>query len=308
MTATEALRRGDLHTAAEELKQQIRDNPRDPALRIFLFQLSAVTGQWERALSQLNLAGQLDPAAEMMVTSYRTAIQCERLRAEVFAGKRSPLVLGEPDPWIAAMIQAQALRAQGEVEAAESLRQQAFEAAPAIGGTIRWRTAGTGNDEQTQTVEFQWLADADLSLGPILEALVNGRYYWVPFQHIEAIRLQPPTDLRDLVWAPVEFTWVGGGTQVGFIPTRYFGSESSPDDAIRLARKTEWQPGKGDTEVALGQRLLATDQAEYSLLDIREVVFRHPAPAEAQPAAEVSPGDRATDVEGQTASGDPHDG
>lgn len=304
MTATEALRRGDLQTAAEELKQQIRDNPRDAALRIFLFQLSAVTGQWERALSQLNLAGQLDPAAEMMVTSYRATIQCERLRAEVFAGKRSPLVLGEPDPWVAAMIQALALQAQGKAQAAEPLRQQAFEAAPAIGGTIRWRSAGTGSDEQTQTAEFQWLADADMLLGPILEAIVNGRYYWVPFQQIEAIRLQPPADLRDLVWAPAEFTWVGGGSQVGFIPARYIGSEASADDAIRLARHTRWQTDADGVEAAQGQRLLATDQAEYPLLDIREILFQHPAHAEAQPAAD----DQRADAEVRAPAGDQRHG
>ncbi len=304
MTATEALRRGDLHTAAEELKQQVRDKPRDAALRIFLFQLSAVTGQWERALSQLNLAGQLDPAAEMMVTSYRRAIQCERLRADVFAGKRSPLVLGEPAPWLAAMIQALALRAQREVQAADALRQQAFEAAPETAGTIRWRVAGAGNEEQTQTAEFQWLADADLSLGPILEAIVNGRYYWVPFQQIEAIRLQPPVDLRDLVWAPAEFTWVGGGSQVGFIPTRYFGSESCEDDAVRLARKTQWQMDEGGIEVAQGQRLLATDQAEYSLLDIREILFQHPDRTEDQQAQS----DLQADAEAPAASGDPRHG
>jgi len=304
MTATEALRRGDLQTAAEELKQQIRDNPRDAALRIFLFQLSAVTGQWERALSQLNLAGQLDPAAEMMVTSYRTAIQCERLRAEVFAGKRSPLVLGEPDPWIAAMLQALALRAQGELQAAEPLRQQAFDAAPAIGGTIRWRTAGAGSDEQTQTAEFQWLADADVSLGPILEAIVNGRYYWVPFQQIEAIRLQPPVDLRDLVWAPAEFTWVGGGSQVGFIPTRYFGSEACDDDAVRLGRKTQWQTGEAGVEVGQGQRLIATDQAEYPLLDIREIVFLHAASSQDGQAEDEKRSPGRADAEVPETSGD----
>lgn len=297
MTAIEALRRGDLQAALDELKQQIREKPRDAALRIFLFQLSAVTGQWDRALSQLNLAGQLDPAAEMMVTSYRTAIQCEQLRAQIFAGKRSPLVLGEPDAWIAAMIQAVELRAQHQVQAAEQLRQRAFDAAPAVGGTIRWRIAGTGTEEQTQTDAFTWLADADGVLGPILEAIVNGRYYWVPFQNIEAIRLQPPEDLRDLVWAPAELTWVGGGSQVGFIPTRYLGSESCEDDAIRLARKTQWHTNEHGLEVALGQRLLATDQAEYSLLDIREILFQPAGPANADQARSATSNDAAASAD-----------
>ena len=33
----------------------------------------------------------------MMVQTYREALRCEVHRAEVFAGRKSPLILGEPD-------------------------------------------------------------------------------------------------------------------------------------------------------------------------------------------------------------------
>ena len=81
---------------------------------------------------------------------------------------------------------------------------------------------------------FNWIADADSRLGPVLEAIINGRYYWVPIQQIRAINITQAADLRDLVWLPAEFTWINGGQAFGLIPTRYPGSESVVDSAIQI--------------------------------------------------------------------------
>ena len=37
---------------------------------------------------------------------------------------------------------------------------------------------------------FAWIADADMRLGPICEAVINGRYYWLPFVHIARIVIE----------------------------------------------------------------------------------------------------------------------
>jgi type VI secretion system protein ImpE len=60
---------------------------------------------------------------------------------------------------------------------------------------------------------------------------------------------------------------------VGLIPVRYPGSEQSPDNAIRLARKTDWRTVTDTNQLGLGQRLLATDADDYALLDIRRIAF-----------------------------------
>jgi type VI secretion system protein ImpE len=109
----------------------------------------------------------------------------------------------------------------------------------------------------------------------MLEVLLNGNYYWVPMHRISEIRVEAPQDVRDLVWLPAEFVWANGGEAVGFIPTRYPGSELSTDDAIRLARKTDWVDGGG--AIGLGQRLLASDAAEVPLLELRSVEFERSA-------------------------------
>ena len=49
------------------------------------------------------------------------------------------------------------------------------------------------------------------------------------------------------------------------------GSESSTDDQIRLARKTAWLEPAPGVYLGQGQRMLATDQGEYPLLDMRRI-------------------------------------
>jgi type VI secretion system protein ImpE len=278
VSAEQTLRDGRPDQALEELKQAVRQNPADSKLRIFLFQLLAVQGQWSRALAQLNTAAELDPSALVTAQMYREVLHCEALRAEVFSGKHSPLIFGQPPEWIGLLVEALRLTTQGQHEAGQRLRNQALEAAPATSGTVDGRS-------------FAWIADADLRLGPVLEAVVAGRYFWVPIENIQSIRFEQPSDLRDLVWLPAQFTWANGGQAIGVIPTRYPGSEASPDPLIRLARKTEWLETDAGLNVGLGQRLLATDEEDIALLDVRQIdldtgdATRDAPPAEA-PLAE----------------------
>lgn len=262
--AESALRDGNLDEALGFLQSSVRANPGDASLRIFLFQLLAVLGQWERALNQLNVAAELDAAALAMAQMYRETLRCELLRTEVFAGKRSPVVFGQPEDWLALLIESLLTAGRGQNEAAETLRQRAFEMAPASAGSL---------DGQT----FAWLADADMRLGPVCEAIINGRYYWLPFSRISRLVVETPQDLRDAVWMPVHFEFTNGGEAVGVIPTRYPGSEVQSDPLLRLARKTEWVERPSGVFCGLGQRVLASDVGDFSLMDVREIVFS-PAP------------------------------
>ncbi|VXB64423.1 type VI secretion system accessory protein TagJ [Massilia sp. 9I] len=254
MQAQALIKEGKLAEALAALQAQVRSEPSNAKHRIFLFQLLSVMGDWNRALTQLNVVGELDAEALPMVQTYREAIQCEALRAEIFAGRRAPLIFGEPQDWLGPLVEALRVDATDPVHAA-ALREQAFAQAPASSGSIDGE-------------RFDWLMDADGRLGPVLEAVVNGRYFWIPFSRIARIEIDPPSDLRDTVWTAATFTWTNEAQAVGLIPTRYDGSIDSQDHAIRLARRTEWQDGRG-----LGQRMLASDSADYALMDVRAIVF-----------------------------------
>ena len=256
--AENAVRAGDLPLALDRLQDAIRAKPEDARLRVFLFQLLCVLGRWERALSQLEVCAEMDAAAIAMRETYRDAIACERVRADVFAGIRSPMLFGEPETWIALLIESLLRAGRGEEEAGERLRQQAFELAPTTSGSVDGKA-------------FAWIADCDMRLGPVLEAIVNGRYYWIPFCRLARIDFEEPTDLRDAVWLPAHLRFINGGEAVALIPVRYPGSESADEGLVALARKSVWSECRPGVFCGLGQRVLATDSGEYPLLDIRQV-------------------------------------
>jgi len=261
MTAAEdSFRAGDIASAVTHLQAEVRQKPADAKLRIFLAQLLMVNGQWDRVLTQLQVIEEMDAGAIPMVRTYQHAIQCERLRASVFAGERSPLLFGDPQPWTAMLAQAALLHGKGHIAQAAELRAQAFEAAPTSSGTLNGQ-------------RFEWLADGDSRLGPVFEVLLNGNYYWVPMHRVQKITIEAPEDVRDLIWVPANFTWTNGGEAAALIPARYPGSEHSEDDAIRLTRKTEWAQPQDDIYIGSGQRMLVSDAAELGLLEVRELIF-----------------------------------
>jgi type VI secretion system protein ImpE len=261
----------------DELRKMIQKQPQRADLRIFLFQLYCVQGEWIKAATQLDVLLELDPSSKPMVETYREALRCEALRREVFDGKRSPLVLGKPDDWLAMMIEALRVDAEGRPDAAAELRTKALEAAPATSGKL-------------DDAPFAWLADADSRLGPVVEAIINGKYYWVPVSRLIRIEIEKPADLRDFVWAPATLTLENGAANVALIPTRYPGTERESEPALRLARATDWRERPGGAWHGVGQRMLTTDQAEVALLDARVIALdtplvESPPPAEADAAA-----------------------
>ncbi len=260
LQAEELLRQGKLDEALAKLQDQVRNDPAKAELRMFLFQLLSVMGDWKRAMTQLNVAAELDGEKMLVAEICRPALEAEPFRTAVFGGQKSPLVFGEPDEWVSWLIQANELLAGGELSAAAKLREQAFEAAPAVSGKINGK-------------DFAWLADGDTRLGPTIEAVIDRKYFWVPLTRVKTIRVEEPKALRNMVWAEAQFTWTNGGHAPGLIPTRYVGSELCDDSGLRLGRGTNWQELEGGHFVGLGQRMLATDNGEYPLLEIRSIML-----------------------------------
>jgi type VI secretion system protein ImpE len=266
--AERTLKEGDPHAALARLQEDVRARPADAKLRVFLFQLLCVVGQWDRALNQLKVASELEPLALPMAQMYGEAVRCEVIRDEVFDGKKSPMVLGEPDRWLALLIESRLRAGLGEMAQSEDLRLRAFEEAPASGGTMNAQP-------------FEWIADADSRLGPVMEAIINGRYYWVPYARLRDVTIEAPEDLRDLVWMPAHLQFENGGESLALIPTRYPGSQRADDGSLALSRKTTWEAFAEDAYRGLGQRIIATDTGETPFLEIRALTITQdvdPAP------------------------------
>ena len=277
MTPEEHLKSGDLDATLKALQDKVRADPSDPRLRIFLFQLLCVLGDWKRAITQLKLSAEMDASATMMAQTYREAIICEVYREKVFAGEKDPLIFGEPQEWLALLIEAQKLLAAGKPGEAAELRARAFDGAPACSGEI---------DGQ----RFEWIADADMRLGPVLEVIVNGRYFWLPFSSVGELTMEDPSDLRDAVWTAATLKLVNGGEVAALIPTRYATTTASGDAAAMLARATSWADVGADTFVGTGQRLLTTDRSDIALMDIRHLKMDNAARAQGGPEGTAADG------------------
>jgi len=280
-TAQELLAQGDPKAALAQLQQQVRSNAADPKLRTFLFQLLCVLGQWQRALDQLQVCGELDAGTLAMVNTYRPALQCEAVREAVFKGSTVPHAFGRPQNWVALLAQALQAEGQGDATQAAQLREMAFEQAPATPGTL---------DGQA----FDWIADADSRLGPVLEVIINGRYGWLPFSSAQRIVFEAPVDLRDLVWTPAQIIFAHGGETVALVPTRYAGTTAQPDGPLLMSRRTDWLELAAGQYKGLGQRVLSTSGTELGLLEARELLLE-PAPIdhgddESDEALDGSPG------------------
>jgi len=254
---TEALRAGKLAVAKDLLQGKVRAAASDARLRISLLQLLLVMGEWDRARGQLEVLESLGDENRSWLNLLGPAFLGEALRREVFLGRTTPLVLGEPADWIARLIQA---TRPGDAAAQAELRASAFEAAPEVRAKV--------NGE-----EVPWLADADSRLGPVCEAIMEGKYYWIPFDRIRRLSLEAPTDTRHLVWIPAQATWSTGGESAILIPTRYPGTEVSADDRLRLARLTTWDEIAPGQYAGLGQRMLTAGDKDFPILDIRTLEF-----------------------------------
>ena len=256
MHAETLIKTGDVPAALDALQAQIRATPGDARLRVFLFQLLCIAGDWTRATQQLKTCVTLDPATAPMGAVYGAAIAAEQTRISVLRGQTPPTFDADAPSWLPVLWDALKKQAAGDAQGAETLRAMALRAAPATAG-------------QADGHAFEWIADADARFGPVLEIILEGEYRWLPFAALRGMSLQAPQDLRDLVWAPVTLTLVCGRETGGLLPVRYPNTTPDGTSAQKLARTTDWN----DAGEGLGQRMFCTPEADLPLLALRDISF-----------------------------------
>ena len=136
---------------------------------------------------------------------------------------------------------------------------------------------GTWNDQP-----FTELRDADPRIGANLEVFIAGSYTWIPMRYMEGLEIEPPTSLRDLIWARarVQTSSAFRLQDLGevLLPVLSPFSFEQADEDVQLGRLTVWEKdGEHDTEVPFGQRMMWIDGEEVPLLELRSLVWRKPA-------------------------------
>jgi type VI secretion system protein ImpE len=144
--------------------------------------------------------------------------------------------------------------------------------------------AGTINGKRFESIE-----DADPRIGPKLEIYAAGQYMWLPLEHIASIEMQPPTRLRDLLWAPALVRTGPGfkGTELGevLLPVLTPLAYRHADDEVRLGRVTVWEEVEDGLAAPAGQRMILADDEEIPILELRRLEIDAPQAAPEEHAA-----------------------
>ena len=237
--ANQLFQAGRLKEAVQALSAELRKNPSDTRRRTFLFELLCFSGEYDRAEKQLDVLAEAGPNSEIGALLYRSALQAERTRQDLFQKKEKP----------------SGRTSSGAETITGTLNGKPFQtitdADPRIGPRLEVFAAGN-----YLWLNFEHLASIQIPQPRRLRDLI-----WTP----AVVRVGPALKSIELgeVLLPVlsPFAW------------------QHSDDAVRLGRMTLWEEGESGEAVPVGQKMLLVDGEEFPLLDIRQLEFNLPQAA-----------------------------
>ena len=80
---------------------------------------------------------------------------------------------------------------------------------------------------------FKDFRDADDRTAGFLELFIEGQYTWLSLATVSSLQISPPSQLRDLLWAPTRVVTQGGAIS-GFMPVLYAGSAAATEGASTI--------------------------------------------------------------------------
>jgi type VI secretion system protein ImpE len=246
VTTTELYQQGKLKEAIDAQIQAVKAKPGDQKLRLFLFELFAFAGEFDRAHKQLDALKFEEPELLAAAVNYRNCLESEALRTKTFRNSVEPGYLKPPPDHVKLRFEALVKLQTDDPAGAKAALLKAEEATPEYKGSL--------NDKP-----FEYLRDSDEILGPVLEVFAKGKYYWLPYEEIELLASVPPKVPRDILWRAANLQVRDGASGEIFMPAIYFGSSQHADDAVKLGRKNDFIESAGGPSRAIGMRVLLTD-------------------------------------------------
>ncbi|MBX3297322.1 MAG: hypothetical protein KF762_16590 [Acidobacteria bacterium] len=263
-----ALDKGDLKAAVESAVNLVRTNPTDAAARIFLFELSCFSGDWERAEKQLDFIGHQDTAAMIGSKIYQQNFKAERDRLKYFSEGLMPETMTAVPPYVRELMDANNRVREGNVAEARAILDRVEETRPAFKCSVN----GEG------FTDFRDYNDLTMC---VFEVIHKDAYIWLPMDQIVKIEFPKPGTLRDLYWIQANIDLKNGTGGEMFVPALYAGTWKSENDQVRLGRMTDWRDLGDDLYQGEGTKLFWMDGRDRSILDIQTIEFHHEAAAEA---------------------------
>lgn len=264
MTSEVLLKQNNLADALADLKKSIVSAPSDAEKRWFLFQLFCFSSEYERAKEQLKLAAQLDDVFQSAFLIYSRVLASELFRKKVVvSGEETPLILGEPEEWVAKLFEANRMLNQNDLEAATKLRMEVYESQTVVSG-------------QCNEVPFEWISDQDSRFAGNLECFLNGKYYWLSLSQIKELTLTSETKTKsyiDLLYPQAKLTLRTGAELDAILFARYPGDYSPESPELAMNRLTEWEDLNDYNILGRGQRMFCADSGDFPLLELTKLSF-----------------------------------
>lgn len=254
-------------------KKCVQQAPTSATERFRLFQVLSMLGDWHNAARQLRQVLNNDASLMPTIRGFQSIVEAEMQREGCWrAEQRVPVGHRDEQEWVERLVTACFHR-----EPPERLAD-ALALAPSLRGEIDYLVDA---DQPVRTATFEWIADGDSRLGPVLEVIGQQGYCWLPLSQVKEMQIAPPQDGCDRLWARVEITRQDGERLRAIIPVRYRAEYRSQSDALRLGRETRWFVlGNESLQVfgGEGQRMWITDIGEFALLDVRAIrlAWAHP--------------------------------
>jgi len=127
---------------------------------------------------------------------------------------------------------------------------------------------------------FSEFSDSDPRIGANLEVFLAGSYTWIPIHYLRRLEIEPPANLRDLMWARarVETSADFRLQELGevLLPVLCPLSSRHADETVQLGRESAWEPDDAYGEIPYGAKMMVVDGVEVPLLEIRSVVWSAP--------------------------------
>jgi type VI secretion system protein ImpE len=253
---------GNLSEAIQITLNQVRTKPTDMTARIFLFELSCFSGDWERAEKQLDVIANQDVNAMIGSQIFKQNFKAERDRISVFNQGLIPECLLTPPKYVEDLIIAGThLRENRIAEARKSLDKVEADR-PAFACRINGEESGDFRDYNDLTM-------------CVFEAIIKDSYAWLPFEHIEKIDFLPAKSLRDMFWIQAEVEMINGTKGEMFLPALYVESFKNDNDQIRLGKVTDWRDLGEDIYVGEGVRTFQYEGGYIPISKIETIEFIH---------------------------------
>lgn len=248
-----------LFDAADLVKSHLRAAPSDKAARHLYIDLLILSGDYERADTQCNLAANFAPEETTGFALLRNQLRAMAARDAWFANAAVPeFPNGPSDPDKLAIKLGLAHREGAAAEAAASLEElDAFRGERAV----IWNGKPVAD-----------LRDLDDRIPHALEVIMSGgAYLWIDFAKIASVRVEPIARPRDLALRRADLTLADGASAPVLLPAIYHGT--STEESLLLGRETRWVIEESGITTGRGQRCLLAGDELVSFHDLNTLLM-----------------------------------